>query len=186
MSNSLPLRSFFAEAAIRGRPADGFDAEGVTLIARALSTKARRLKLAGLPFCLAQHDASTAAVREGLCRGVVLAGQAVIDLGVVEPAVLHELAGDTARAYVRPQDDGTVCVDVWFGKAEMSEDDTSDVLRLCEARRFSAGAGELLVCGPDEARARLEAARAADGFEAKEKTDPAAKSGADTTLVDAA
>lgn len=159
--------SLFGELDVRGTPGEGMTEAFAERLGRALGTLARR-RGAGEGGFVVGRDQGDALMRlrDGLVRGLVLSGQHVIDVGVVDAkrhefALIHLarpagvfIAGPEGRAA------DSSGFEVLLGGGPLVGEALRELRDLTLAGDFSAGAGRLEVL--DLEAAYLEAERQGD------------------------
>lgn len=159
------MDALFTELDVRGSAAEGLTEDFAERLGRALGTLARRRGEADIGFVLGREPGEALArVSEGLVRGLVLSGQRVIDVGVVD-ARRHEFAlvhlarpaGVFLAAAHEDEAPPSLTLEILLGGGPLVGAGLRELREIVRAGDFAAGAGVLEVL--DIESAFLEAER---------------------------
>lgn len=155
--------ALFGDLDIRGLPAEGMTESFAERLGRALGTLARRKGSADTGFVIARDDGEALAhLRDGLVRGLVLSGQRVTDLGVLD-ATRYGLARidleRSAGVFLRAGEDlnsSQLALEIVLGGDPLIGEGLTDLRDIAVAGDFSAGTGTLELLSPEPAAARTQ------------------------------
>lgn len=157
----------FGELDVRGAPGEGMTEAFAERLGRALGTLARRRGVGHGGFVVGRDEGDARMrLRDGLVRGLVLSGQHVIDVGVVD-ARRHEFAlvhlARPAGVFIAGpdgRDPASSGFEILLGGGPLVGDALRELRDLTLAGDFAAGAGLLEVVNVEQAY--LDAERQGD------------------------
>lgn len=148
-------------ATLQGPPAR-LDLGAATRLGRAFGTALRRRTGGGSQIVVVARggDGGELSLRDGLVRGLLLAGHSVFDVGVAdEDAFTAALTSLGAAGGVRASsaDERRRSLAFWLGKRPLAGDALTELATLADGEDFAAGEGTLTVVAlPRSARGGAE------------------------------
>lgn len=163
--------ALFRELEIRGVPAEGMTEAFAERLGRALGTLSRQKGSGNAGFVVGRDQGDILArLRDGLVRGLVLSGQHVIDVGVVDPrrhefAMIH-LARPAGVFVTGPEGHApsSAGFEVLVGGGPLIGEALRELQELTDAGDFSAGAGTLEIASVEPAFLEAERQGAVPGL----------------------
>lgn len=146
LDGGMSFAELIQDAAMSG-DTTGLDVAAATRLGRAFGTALRRRSGGGaLTVVVARTgQAEELGLRDGLVRGLVLAGHHVKDLGLADEAELSFALGQlgAAGAVLASAHDGARQLRFWLGQRPMAGEALAEVAALADGEDFSAGEGTL-------------------------------------------
>jgi phosphomannomutase len=162
---SPELDALFRDLDVRGRTSGALDDAFAELLGRGLGTYARRRGLSRTTFVIGRDEgAHVGPLRDGLVRGLVLSGQDVLDVGVVDArrhefAMVHRDAG--AGIFVSGPEvdaaDDSAGFEILLGGGPVVGPHMHELKAVVARGDFTSGEGSLELIDVDDAWREAEA-----------------------------
>ena len=148
LEGDMSFAELIQDAALCG-DATRLDVAAATRLGRAFGTALRRRSSGGTQTVVLARvgQGNELALRDGLVRGLVLAGHHVRDLGQADDALLGFAVAElgAAGAVLASGQDGTLCLRFWLGQRALNGEALAELAALADGEDFAAGEGSLSI-----------------------------------------